>query len=137
MWLFTTHGFYSVTTAGRRKVQIRARVRDHLERLKSAFRKQLRGPIIETPDADYRYRIIAGRDAWQKVASQLADEIDYPNFKNAVFNEFGQDNYETALHRVWAIMHGLQPRRPLPPESHGRPESYYRSPLESWYEGEA
>jgi hypothetical protein len=53
MWLFTRHGFYSLTrsTDEPDKLQVRARVRRDLENLQSFT--GLTGPILETPTADY------------------------------------------------------------------------------------
>lgn len=113
MWLFTRSGFFSVTrTPDDNKMQIRARVKDHLLRLKS--RLGLRNKVIHTNKADYLYRIIVSEGVWLKVAAQLSlDALDYSNFKKEAAAEFGiNDPYVVALHNVWAQMARLELERP-------------------------
>lgn len=93
-------------------LQVRARSRKHLELLVERF-AILSGPdisdIIETPRADYLFRIIVPRGAWAEVASALAQEITYPNFKNeCVGQEELEDAYLSALHEVWGVTNDLQ-----------------------------
>lgn len=122
MWLFTKYGFFSVTNArlgrGRagapldpRRLQVRARSRRHLELLSENF-GLLRGyRIIETPTADYRFRIVVRRTVWAKVMATLAIELTYPNFKNECHgNRELEDEYVDALHRVWGVGSDLQRR---------------------------
>jgi hypothetical protein len=109
MWIFTRYGFFSVTVSVKepKKMQIRARAREDLERLmKFADNGQgLKiGPIIETPDADYRYRMICTRLAWEDLALMLAQDIDYNNFKNQIKDPARHRLYE----RVWGLMLSLQ-----------------------------
>lgn len=49
--------------------------------------------IVETPDADYRWRIFLDRDAFKQVVNSRIDAINYTNFKDSVK---GQD-----LHRMY------------------------------------
>ena len=126
MWLFTTDGFYSVACARQGdgskaqpvdpdRMMIRARRREHLVRLIERF-DELMGDaaIIETPDADYRYRCFVAKSVWTEVASQLAAEIDYDNFKSAVARHLGSSvdasRYVELLHEVWDVMYRLQPK---------------------------
>lgn len=68
------------------------------------------GPIsvITTTDSDYKYRIIIPITEWLNVVMDLASDIDYSNFKNAVFETHGACDYEFALHQVWAAMYNTQ-----------------------------
>ncbi len=121
MWLFTTYGFYSVVCAreddGRHgrpvdpsRVMVRARVAGHLEALKARFPEALGAcPIEESTTADYACRIFVDKATWAAVAQQLADEIDYDNFKSAVARRGRTGRrYEAALHDVWTVMAALQ-----------------------------
>lgn len=121
MWLFTTYGFYSVVCAregdGRHgrpvdpsRVMVRARVAGHLEALKARFPEALGAcPIEASPSADYACRIFVDKATWASVAQQLADEIDYDNFKSAVARRGRTGRrYEAALHDVWTVMAALQ-----------------------------
>jgi len=125
MWLFTRYGFFSVTNARQERgrlgasldpdrLQVRARSRKHLELLIEQF-DALSGDaasdIIETPKADYLFRIIVQREAWAAVAGALATEIDYPNFKSkCVSRPELEDEYISTLHEVWGAANDLQGR---------------------------
>lgn len=113
MWIFTKYGFYSVV-CGRSKsgqidtntMMIRARDKSHLQRLCGRFK--LDANIRHTTDTDYAYRIIIAKAAWTSVASDLAGEIDYGNFKSEVSECEGSTDYQIALHDVWDVMFQLQ-----------------------------
>lgn len=133
MWIFTPIGFYSVVEHREDpgSVLVRARVREDLERLQEAIRAlaegrlaegrlaagRLGGPpcpeLLETPEADYRYRITIPRPLWAELAHALAGAIDYPNFKDEVARRQGPRRAEH-YGRVWEIMYDLQL------EAHGR-----------------
>jgi hypothetical protein len=125
MWLFTKYGFFSAVCArqgdGRRsqpvdpdRLMVRARVRRHLEDLKSRFPELLAGcEIKEFPGSDYAYRIFVDKVKWSQVLVGLNDELDYANFKSEVAEFQGREGaaYEHALHEVWSVMHQLQAGR--------------------------
>jgi hypothetical protein len=122
MWLFTKHGFYSAVCArqaeGRygapldaSRIMVRARVRAHLDALKTRFEDVLGAcEVMESPHTDYRWRIFVDKAQWSGVVEALAGEIDYDNFKGAVARHQGRDDsaYEHALHDVWSVMYELQ-----------------------------
>lgn len=122
MWLFTRHGFFSAVCARQGsggheqpvdpdRIMVRARIRGHLEALKKQFPQQLGAcPIQETASTDYQYRLFVGKAEWTQVLAGLADETDYDNFKSAVAHHQGPagHDYESALHKVWDVMHRLQ-----------------------------
>ena len=108
MWIFTKHGFYSATlsTTTRGHIQVRARTKEHLQRLMDALPDELKqSKIIETPNADYRWRIVMTPSKWTVCMMKLSEDIDYSNFKNAC-KAHGLDTYPH--HQVWHIMHSLQ-----------------------------
>jgi len=108
MWIFTKQGFYSATmsTVKLGHIQVRARTREHLERLMEALPKELnRSKIVETPAADYRWRIVMTPAKWTLCMMKLAEDIDYSNFKNACAHA----GLNTAPHHdVWRTMRHLQ-----------------------------
>ena len=113
MWLFTRNGFYSVVQDKKdeRLIQLRARIKDDLENLFAFAAKELKialPAIISTPQADYAYRVVVERTVWIKLASALAEEIDYCNFKDEVHGEHDRDD---AYLGVWSEMHQLQQKR--------------------------
>ena len=126
MWLFTKHGFFSAVCARQGngghgqpvdpgRIMVRARVRGHLEALKSRFPAELGTcEIAESPDADYLFRLFVGKPEWVRVLAGLAEETDYDNFKSEVARHQGHNgrDYENALHDVWDIARRLQERAP-------------------------
>jgi len=120
MWLMTTIGMFSAvcprTEKGHGshvetdKIMVRARVRSHIQALQERFGELGDAELIETPHADYRYRIIVDKTAWMEAVDQMITEQDYTNFKNAADSQQGRGGtaYIHALHRVWDIMHELQ-----------------------------
>ena len=120
MWLMTTIGMFSAvcprTEEGRGsqvetgKIMVRARVRGHIEALQERFGTLGDAELIETPHADYRFRIIVDKTAWTEAVGQMITEQDYTNFKNAADSLQGRRGtaYIHALHRVWDVMYELQ-----------------------------
>ena len=108
MWLFTRHGFYSLTRSVDQpeKLQVRARVRRDLENLQSFT--GLNGPILETPNADYRWRwIVTPADA-EVITRCLTHDITYSNFKSTVAKQPDQSAKLSGLHDIWEIHHEWQ-----------------------------
>lgn len=105
MWLITTRGFYSVVADRHHdgRLLVRARVREDLEALGDLI-PRLR--VEETPERDYRFRISVRRDVWTSAAAALAEEIDYPNFKNAVAERQGPGRAHV-YSDVWLRLLGL------------------------------
>lgn len=107
MWIFTTLGFFSVVAHrdDEAALLVRARVRGDLEALRD---RHLAGhDILEWEGSDYRFRLVASRDDWARVAGELGAGIDYANFKDAVAE--GQGESRARLYsRVWQAMFALQ-----------------------------
>lgn len=101
MWLFTTFGFFSIVQKEPGDVlTIRARARADLDRLREGPLPSL-SRTIETRRADYRYRATAHRAEVAEALRRIADDIGYPNFKDAVRERLGNGR-EHLYHRVWA-----------------------------------
>ena len=126
MWLFTRHGFYSITRSVKEpdKLQIRARARGDLENLE-AFIATREIPtadalavdlskIIETPHADYRYRVIVTPAAWHLISVELMADIVYSNFKYQIKDNQRHTDYT----RVWGIMNQVQSRETWPDDQY-------------------
>ena len=123
MWIFSIYGFYSVAAGEKNQLMVRSRMRQHLEALQRRFPKQLgNGKIVESRTNDYKFRLVVGRKAWESVVVELAKEQTWSNFKGQVAKnkDHMASGYEDALHRVWAIMHGLQYQPPQPPRPTNR-----------------
>lgn len=108
MWLITKIGFFSVVRDRDHsdRMIVRARHPDDIEALVDQYIPGTE--ITETPDSDYRYRIFIDRDIWIKLAAELAEDVNYSNFKNHVAATQGYDRAEL-YHDVWEILYSLQP----------------------------
>jgi hypothetical protein len=98
-------------TGGSQSHHVRARVRGHLEQLKSTFPELLNETeILASDSTDYAYRMFVPKSFWTKVMAALTEEIDYDNFKSDVAKHQGRPGagYKDALHDVWSVMHRLQ-----------------------------
>jgi hypothetical protein len=62
MWVFTLYGFYSVVCA---RNQDGAATEHHLATLQGRFTELADYSIRETPDTDYRFRIIVPKARWR------------------------------------------------------------------------
>ena len=108
MWIFCKLGFFSAVEHRERpdNLLIRARFKGDLERLYKAMDQISRsecGPIQETPDADYRYRMECPKIWFSEVLREQAEEIDYDNFKNAVHEGTVRDGaYMDVWRALWA-----------------------------------
>jgi hypothetical protein len=100
MWLFTRHGLFSVVR-NVNDYHIRARRRDHLVNLvELAFGPDQEHRIISTPRGDYKYRIIVPLITWKSIASVLAKDVDYSNFKDNAPERVLPGGL---LHAVWSL----------------------------------
>jgi len=119
MWLFTKYGFFSVVSARKGfgepgkpvdpdRVMIRSRSRTHLEQLQDRF-PSLQGSRIESfSHSDYPFRVFVQKAVWSLVMKDLADELDYDNFKGVIGRQPDEGQYLDCLHDVWAIMRRLE-----------------------------
>ena len=111
MWVFTPYGFFSAVEDrdDSERVLVRARVREHLAALislhKAIIKRQLFvSDIVETPSADYPFRLYVPKGLWAKLTAAMALEIDYDNFKSAC----PAGDYHDALISVWYAMRRMQ-----------------------------
>jgi hypothetical protein len=107
MWIFTRYGFFSISCPEwcKNELQVRARARKHLAALQERFQYLRSFEIRETPDADYRYRILVPKQMWSETVAILAQEQIWSNFKNEA-NRFQHDPlYDDVLHKIWSIMY--------------------------------
>lgn len=105
MWLLTTNGFFSAVEDrdDHEAVLVRARVREDAEHLADA----VGGKVIETPAADYRFRVRVSKADWAAYVADCARAIDYDNFKRAVGDRQGSSRAHI-YGDVWSTLLGLQ-----------------------------
>lgn len=110
MWIVTDRGFFSVVDKGEPEgcLCVRARVRGDLENLCRLDSLASYADLIEdTKYSDYRFRVHVKREDWAGAAADLAEQIDYDNFKNAVKARQGKER-ESLYSTVWQTLLALQ-----------------------------
>ena len=65
----------------------------------SAWRRHFH--VSETPDNDYRYRTLAPRWLVNECLIAYVNDLQYPNFKNSVYDHFRHNAYSG----VWQVMY--------------------------------
>lgn len=115
MWVFTDTGFASIVVDKQNEghVLVRFRVREHALRWKRRAEGLGLPPVHlwRTDEADYRWRISQPRREAADTLFSAAMDIDYPNYKNAVFEKSESaidDRFEQALHEIWTTMFRVQ-----------------------------
>ncbi len=115
MWIFLPEGFFSIVAVysdgGHGDLQpellmIRARCRDHLVKFMEVH--YVTAEIIESPHADYHYRIIVERRLVREVISRSVEMITYRNFKEEVSMRGATRSYLDALYAISAVTKRLQ-----------------------------
>ncbi|MBK9063915.1 MAG: hypothetical protein IPL89_12085 [Acidobacteria bacterium] len=115
MWLITTSGFLSIvrnlnSTRPDDALLVRGRVRADLERFADfAARRGARPTVVESPDADYGFRLTTSREVLAAFVAERVAALDYPNFKSEVAKADPQRAH--AYMDVWSALRGLQGRR--------------------------
>jgi len=111
MWLYTTVGFFSVVMkpvkpgAPGDLLVVRARAEGDLEALRDKYMPDL-GPIISTPNGDYKYRAAITPQAFTAGLAALVADVTYSNFKSEVMTAQGYER-EGVYMRVWGASRAL------------------------------
>ena len=108
MWLFTQVGFFSIVKKdGEGIVTVRSRSRSDMVQLCKQYLPKYSDKIHASEETDYRYRIFVDQNEFARVAAQLVQDIDYPNFKNRVHTAQGP-NRAHCYADVWSAVYRLQ-----------------------------
>jgi hypothetical protein len=113
MWVMHPDGgFYSAVEdrADPNVLVVRARARSDLVALQkfiSEFEEP--GKVVKGGGTDYPFRMRMSRGAWDHALVQMAERIDYTNFKNAVLQRQGQERAHVYA-RIWGALLALEPR---------------------------
>ena len=108
MWVFTQDGFVSAVDNKQveGKLTVRARDRQSLETLADLAGTE----IVESPPyRDYEYRVHVTREQFSEWMRLNIEFLDYPNFKNRVWDTRG-DVYHDACSDVWGAMLAVSDR---------------------------
>ena len=100
MWIFTNKGFLSIIQDWDNPgvMIIRARFPGHIKALFPDAK------VKKTPERDYRYRAFIPREEVAERVKNLAEDIDYSNFKDSVRDP----EYHHACTGVWSVMYRAQ-----------------------------
>ena len=106
MWVMTTVGFYSVVEDREREgnVLVRARDRGDIDAIAARLGD---AEVLATPSRDYAFRVSVPRAAWADALRELAEEVDYDNFKSAVGARQGHARARV-YGSVWQTLLALQ-----------------------------
>lgn len=125
MWLFTPRGFFTVAAVvgdvdlkdviipeeykDTVNVMVRARVKSDLEGLKGLWELLWPEPLppIQTLRHDYPYRMVMPRKRWALLVENMAEEIDYRKFKDAVSAAQGPERYSLYV-QVWSVLYDAE-----------------------------
>jgi len=117
MWLITEKGFISVVQKpGDAMLTVRARVREDLEKLLDDITYSLATTlpegteIVDTPKADYPFRVQLSRHVLAEVIAWRIRNINYSNFKDT------QPERHSVYMDVWVALMGLARLKKKPDE---------------------
>ena len=97
----TKHGFYSIVEKKQGEFHVRGREKRDLENLLNGVPLP-DSELFETPEADYRFRIVVDRDAVQLILQFLGQTLEYSNFKGKI--DRTPDQGRKPYHEVWHVM---------------------------------
>lgn len=108
MWVMTTRGFYSAVQDrdNPARLLIRARCEDDIRNLKDLLPNSEPWRLKRS---DYEWRLSCTVAEWAGVLANMALDIDYGNFKNAVRREQGAAR-ASVYTSVWSVLLRLEPR---------------------------
>lgn len=136
MWIMTNFGAFmpalrpakTIAAGDSQTIQVRARVREHLERLREHYMPDL-GPTYEIPHSDYEYRANCTPGALAAAMVKITLDIDYIKFKPTVTDQWGDRDLEHAYVRIWSAINAALG---APAGTTEFPHTYQPRPRGSW-----
>ena len=125
MWIFCKYGFFSAVQHRDKPdiLLVRGRFGGDLERLLERLSPEERescSSVTESPSADYLYRMEIPKHIFAKAVGEIADEIDYGNFKDSVHEGYGSPR-DAAYMGCWAeLRHGQKTQAKVKLHSQGK-----------------
>lgn len=106
MWIFCKYGFFSAVQHRDKPdtLLVRGRFEGDLKRLLESLSPENRAmcsEIWENSSADYFYRMEMPKHVFAKTVAEIADEINYGNFKDSVHEGYGSPR-DAAYMGCWA-----------------------------------
>jgi len=111
MWIYTKTGFYSIVhkpPCKEDELLVRTRSKDDIDKLQKQLKEKYKfnGEVIESPKADYAYRMIVPREVFALFIATTALDLNYDNFKNTIRGKDYQRH--DAYFRCWEAMYEWQ-----------------------------
>lgn len=125
-----TEAVLAWTNQGEYELQVRARLREHLQYFMDNFMEEgtFNPTIHATPDKDYNFRFYTTREAYAEGIKQAALKIDYEKFKDSSDRYEYNGKYHSILTRIWGTLCDLaQPGGIWGPRSADNPTGYDKS----------
>jgi hypothetical protein len=112
MWIFTLDGYFSAVQdkSDDRQIVVRSRIKADLERfLDRAYAPEptIRPEILTGIGTDYAHRVFVPKWVWVEYVTEMAEEIDYSNFKAAAVPANDRDRSH-AYYSVWNVLRTWQ-----------------------------
>lgn len=105
MWLFTKHGYYAIVKDKKEEdtYWLRGRIEADLNNVIELM--DLENPEILYKDyADYKYRIKLSKKEFIDFMLNIADNLDYSNFKSMMDNNANQRHKIFAYYEVYNVL---------------------------------
>jgi hypothetical protein len=111
MWVMTSWGILmpglrpadTVPAGDNRLIQIRARRKGDLVRLKKMYMPQL-GEIIYLSFTDYEYRVYCTHEEWAEALYLIAMDMNYVKFKETT-EEYADSKLHAAYNAIWGLLY--------------------------------
>lgn len=109
MWIYLSCGAFfpamrppgTIAKGDPQTLQIRARRKEHLDRLRTYYMPGDLGPTYEIADSDYEYRANTRPEAWAAALVKIAMGIDYVSFKDTTVTDWGDEELHKAYLKIW------------------------------------
>jgi len=105
LWIYTKD-FFASAVKYENGINVRFRSKAHVDRFVNMFG----GKILKLAGTDYRYRIFMNKDIFATVMLKVALDIDYTNFKDAVWQKYHNEEEHLAMYGCWSALAQYQER---------------------------
>lgn len=112
MWVMTSFGIFmpglrpehTVPEGDNRVLQVRARRKIDLERLRDIYMGDDLGDSISLAHTDYEWRAYCTLEAWGRALAKIAMDIDYVKFKETAEKKFDDHDLHGAYLKIWSSL---------------------------------
>lgn len=112
MWVMTSFGIFmpglrpegTVPEGDNRVLQVRARRKIDLERLRDLYMGDELGEPISLKHTDYEWRAYCTLEAWGRALAKIGEDIDYVKFKETAEKKFNDHDLHSAYLKIWSSL---------------------------------